>query len=82
MQLNIDSHCPLLGALTFAPSPLSTLEILLENGADPNQKAAPNKNTKGRRRTYPPSAVRQALRWEDSYRLIELLIKYGADTDD
>ena len=79
LQLPIESQPPLCGALEFAPSPVSTTELLLGNGADPNRKASRSKNSQAGRSERSQSPIKLALQREDSYRLIELLIQYGAD---
>lgn len=78
-QLPMKSRSPLCGALEFAPSPLRTAELLLENGADPNRAASPTKIAQAGRQARSESPIMLALLREDSYRLIKMLIRYGAD---
>ncbi|CAI7571837.1 unnamed protein product [Penicillium glandicola] len=78
-QLPIESCSPLCGALKSAPSPISTAELLLENGANPNQVASPSKIAQKGRQERSRSPIMLALHREDSYRLINMLIQYGAD---
>ncbi|CAG8907915.1 unnamed protein product [Penicillium egyptiacum] len=78
-QLPLESRSPLCGALESAPHPISTAELLLENGADPNKEASPSKIAQAGRQARSQSPIMLALCREDSYRLIKMLIQYGAD---
>lgn len=78
-QLPVDSFTPLCDALKSAPCPLSMAQLLLEEGADPNAKASPHRYESCGRRGPSIFPFTLALRREESYCLIKLLLQHGAD---
>ncbi|CRL21319.1 Ankyrin repeat-containing domain [Penicillium camemberti] len=78
-QLPIESHSPLCGALAYAPSPFSTVKLLLEVGADPNRKASRSIDYQPGRPAREQAPLKLAVPRDESIGLIKLLIQYGAD---
>lgn len=78
-QLPVQSQPALSSALQSAPCLLSTAKLLLENGADPNITASLPAGTPRGRPPRQISAIDQALKREESLRLVELLLQYGVE---
>lgn len=74
-QLPIESHSPLCGALEYAPSPLSTVKLLLEVGADPNREVSQSIDYQPGRPVRPQAPLNLAIPRDDSFSLIKLLIQ-------
>jgi ankyrin repeat protein len=78
-QLPVESQPALCSALEFAPCPVSTAKLLLENGADPNIKASWSKDSSLGRRGRIVTPIKLALERGESHCLIELLLQYGVE---
>jgi ankyrin repeat protein len=71
------THTPLICTLQTAPNPISTAKILLDHGADPNiLTAIKNPSPKWPNGGLYENAVSAALGRDQSYNLIELLLKH------
>ncbi|KAJ9481392.1 hypothetical protein VN97_g12088 [Penicillium thymicola] len=81
-QLPIKSHSPLCGALEYPPSPLITVKLLLEVGADPNREVSRYMDYQPGRPVRLQAPLKLAIPRDDSFSLIKLLIQYGADVDE
>lgn len=78
-QLPVESQPALCSALEFAPCPVSTAKLLLENGADPNVKATWPEYSLFGRQGREVSPIKLALGRAESHCLIELLLQYGVE---
>ncbi|KAF7139673.1 hypothetical protein CNMCM5793_007324 [Aspergillus hiratsukae] len=75
-QLPVESYTPLCAAIAHAP--LSTIKLLLENGASPNVSFSKRKaRAGGAARPSSLAALQLALKRDESYKIIQLLIQHG-----
>jgi ankyrin repeat protein len=73
-QSTVESWTPLCDAAKSAP--VGMVQLLLENGADPNARESPRRIGEPGRAWTP---LRLAIGREHSYEVIQLLLQYGAD---